>query len=99
MTNRTAQLQPRIPHSRRATTPREREHALEKSRQHLDNLLTRLKRLTTSIRFTQRRVRYYEREALKSDAQRATEREAAASARRRRASRTRRIRVGVGQGG
>jgi len=58
----------------RARSEWDRAKILRVAEDTLEEKLTELKRLVTSIRFWQRRVRYYTRELEKSDEERAAER-------------------------
>jgi hypothetical protein len=77
----------------RATTQWDRETQLARAERTLEAKLTELKRLVTSIRLWQRRVKYYTGEVHKSDEQRAAERVESAARREQRARRQRRIKL------
>ncbi len=77
----------------RATTHANRVLELQRAERTLEEKLTDLKRLVTSIRFWQRRVKYYANELTKTDEQRTAERAARDTQRQQRAQRHRRIKL------
>lgn len=77
----------------RAATHGDRERQLTKATDTLEKKLTELKRLVTSIRFWQRRVKYYTQQVHMSDDERAALREQRAVAPQRAAQRHRRIKL------
>ena len=78
----------------RAGTRAERIREMHRAERTLEEKLTQLKRLTTSIRLWQRRAKYYAAQAAKTDEEIAADRSASAERRRQQAaSRFRKIRV------
>lgn len=77
----------------RATTPHDRQRQLEKAERELEQKLTDLKRLTTSIRLWQRRVKYYTAQVTMTDEERAARRTVQSQRASRAAQRQRRIKL------